>query len=332
MQVSERRSNVPSTFAEAVEDARQSTFRSRSTRVLRGKEVVDGAAEVPRELPRIRKSYGRIALARNITHVAACGESPPGRDRHGLSLVLHWFAWRWARPATTGPNRRCGWRPRTCRGGRGASVLRATEPDSGGGRLRCVRRDVVRAVSMPRMGQTDGKARGESSSRRCARRSSATMGRPSLAPGRYFRLLLLGYFEGPGLGAGDRLAGGRFAESAGLSAPGAAGGPARPFDDLADAPAVERGDAPGGLHLGAAAARRRRAGAGQDGGHRRDDAGSQCGLAQHRAPRHGRGLHGVPGATGGSVGHRDADPRRVGAVRPVPQAEEDLERRLDPSA
>ena len=160
----------------------------------------------------------------------------------------------------------------------------------------------------------------------------ATMGRPSLAPGRYFRLLLLGYFEGLDSERADRLAGGRFAESAGLSAPGAAGGPARPFDDLADAPAVERGDAPGGLHLGAAAARRRRAGAGQDGGHRRDDAGSQCGLAQHRAPRHGRGLHGVPGATGGSVGHRDADPRRVGAVRPVPQAEEDLERRLDPSA
>ena len=36
IQVSERRSNVASTFAEAVENARQSTFRSRSTRCLEG--------------------------------------------------------------------------------------------------------------------------------------------------------------------------------------------------------------------------------------------------------------------------------------------------------
>ena len=30
----------------------------------------------------------------------------------------------------------------------------------------------------------------------CAQFYAATVGRPSLAPGRYFRLLLLGYFEG----------------------------------------------------------------------------------------------------------------------------------------
>ena len=30
----------------------------------------------------------------------------------------------------------------------------------------------------------------------CAKFYAATQGRPSLAPGRYFRLLLLGYFEG----------------------------------------------------------------------------------------------------------------------------------------
>jgi transposase len=30
----------------------------------------------------------------------------------------------------------------------------------------------------------------------CARFSAPTMGRPSLAPGRYFRLLVVGYFEG----------------------------------------------------------------------------------------------------------------------------------------
>ena len=32
--------------------------------------------------------------------------------------------------------------------------------------------------------------------RLCARFYAETMGRPSLAPGRYFRLLLIGYFEG----------------------------------------------------------------------------------------------------------------------------------------
>ena len=31
---------------------------------------------------------------------------------------------------------------------------------------------------------------------RCARFYADKMGRPSLAPGRYFRLLLIGYFEG----------------------------------------------------------------------------------------------------------------------------------------
>src|SRR6202451_4701279 len=31
---------------------------------------------------------------------------------------------------------------------------------------------------------------------RCARFYAPVMGRPSLAPGRYFRLLLVGYFEG----------------------------------------------------------------------------------------------------------------------------------------
>ena len=63
----------------------------------------------------------------------------------------------------------------------------------------------------------------------------ARMGRPSLAPGRYFRLLLVRYFEGPGLGAGDRLAGCAFAEPVILSAYGAAGVATRPLDDLANA-------------------------------------------------------------------------------------------------
>ena len=70
---------------------------------------------------------------------------------------------------------------------------------------------------------------------------SARMGRPSLAPGRYFRLLLVGYFEG--LDSERAIAWrGRFVESAVVPASGAAGGAARPLDDLADAAVAERRD------------------------------------------------------------------------------------------
>ena len=86
----------------------------------------------------------------------------------------------------------------------------------------------------------------------CAR-FYTTMGRPSLAPGRYFRLLLLGYFEGLDSETGDRVAGGRFAEPACVSALGSACGASGPFDDLADAAAVSGRDASGGVHLGVAA-------------------------------------------------------------------------------
>ena len=70
----------------------------------------------------------------------------------------------------------------------------------------------------------------------------ARMGRPSLAPGRYFRLLLVGYFEGLDSERGDCVACGRFVESAVVPASGAAGGAARPLDDLADAAVAERRD------------------------------------------------------------------------------------------
>ena len=46
----------------------------------------------------------------------------------------------------------------------------------------------------------------------CAKFYTDGVGRPSVAPGRYFRLLLLGYFEGLGLGARDRVARRRLAE------------------------------------------------------------------------------------------------------------------------
>ena len=68
----------------------------------------------------------------------------------------------------------------------------------------------------------------------CAPFYAPVLGRPSLAPGRYFRLLLLGYFEGPGLGAGDRVARGGLVECAQLFGSGAARPGARSLDDLAE--------------------------------------------------------------------------------------------------
>ena len=132
------------------------------------------------------------------------------------------------------------------------------------------------------------------------------VGRPSLAPGRYFRLLLVGYFDGLD---SERAIAWRAADSLSL----------RQFLDvsLEEAPpdhstvsrtrrrvAVE-------THLGVAAPGRRGAGPGQDGRHRRNDAGSQCGASQHRALEYGRRLRDVPGPTGGGLGHRHADARRT---------------------
>ena len=65
------------------------------------------------------------------------------------------------------------------------------------------------------------------------------MGRPSLAPGRYFRLLLVGYFEGLD---SERAIAWRTADSLSLrsfSASGAAGVATRPLDDLTDTATAE---------------------------------------------------------------------------------------------
>src|SRR5690349_6062891 len=58
-------------------------------------------------------------------------------------------------------------------------------------------------------------------------------GRPGLPPGRYFRLLLIGYFEG--LDAERAMARCRFVGVARVSRAGVARGAARSFDDLAQA-------------------------------------------------------------------------------------------------
>ena len=157
-----------------------------------------------------------------------------------------------------------------------------------------------------------------------------TMGRPSLTPGMYFRLLLVGYFEGidseRGIAwrAADSLAIRQFLHLAlDEAAPDHSTiSRTRRLIDLETHRAVftwiQQRLAEAGLLTG------------QDGGHRCDDARGQCGDAQHRAAGYGRRLSGVPDAPREGVGHRDADARRLGATGPEAQ-EEDLEQRLDES-
>ena len=86
----------------------------------------------------------------------------------------------------------------------------------------------------------------------CQRFYADEIGRPSLAPGRYFRLLLIGYFEGLDAERGSR--GGqqiplRCGSFSGCAARGAAG----PFDDFADASLDRSRNARSRLHVGPAA-------------------------------------------------------------------------------
>ncbi len=94
--------------------------------------------------------------------------------------------------------------------GRRPPVLRAFEPDPRRGRLRCFRREAVRSVL-----RADGAT------------ESGSGPLLSAALGRLLR--------GPGLGAGDPVAGCGFAGPTILSASGAAGVATRPLDDLANA-------------------------------------------------------------------------------------------------
>lgn len=107
----------------------------------------------------------------------------------------------------------------------------------------------------------------------CERFYAETMGRPSLAPGRYFRLLLIGYFEGI---EGERGIAWRAADSPALRqflelerSPGGS------LDDLSYAAADRCGNPSSGIRLGAGVAGREGVAEGQDGGHRCHQAGSE---------------------------------------------------------
>ena len=153
----------------------------------------------------------------------------------------------------------------------------------------------------------------------CRQFYAPVMGRPSLPPGRYFRLLLLGYFEGLD---SERGIAWRAADSLAV----------RRFVGLGlDAAAPDHSTISRTRRLIAVETHRavftwvqerlvdRRPAEGADRRHRRDDAGGQRRDAQHRATRHRRALPGVPDATRRGLGHQDADPRDPGAPRPAPE-------------
>ena len=153
----------------------------------------------------------------------------------------------------------------------------------------------------------------------CAAFYADRLGRPKSASGSVFPDAVHRLFRGSVVGAGDCVAGGRFAESAVVPGSGVDRGGAGPLDAVAHAAADRRGDPRGGVHVGSGAAVRSGSGSGEDGRHRCDDAGSERGDAEHRAAGHGRIPRSVHSAVGGSVRCGDPDAGGSGSVRPGPR-------------
>ena len=142
----------------------------------------------------------------------------------------------------------------------------------------------------------------------CARFYAAKTGRPGLAPGRYFRLLLIGYFEGLD---SERAIAWRAADSLGLRTFLRLALPASPPDHSTISRtrrlfSVEAHQAVFGWVL----ERLAESGlvSGKTLGIDATTAGGECGDAEHRASGHGRGLHGVPDPSWRR--HRASRPRR----------------------
>ena len=163
-----------------------------------------------------------------------------------------------------------------------------------------------------------------------ARSTPTVMGRPSLPPGQYFRLLLVGYFEGidseRGIAwrAADSLAVRSFVRLAlHEAAPDHSTiSRTRRLIDVETHRAVFTWVQQRLVEVGLAQ--------GQDRRDRRDHAGSQRRDAQHRAAGHGGDLSGVSDAARAGLGHRDADARGLGAAGSEAE-EEDVEQGLDES-
>ena len=118
---------------------------------------------------------------------------------------------------------------------------------------------------------------------------SEMMGWPSIAPGAYFRMLLIGSFEGID---SERGIGWRCADSLSLRSPGVRtdGGHTGSLDSVTNAAADRYRDARANLYVDAAGACESWIGRWQDDRSGCDDTGSECRHAIHRSAGHGRKL------------------------------------------
>src|SRR4051812_17959450 len=136
---------------------------------------------------------------------------------------------------------------------------------------------------------------------------AARQGRPSLPPGRYFRMHLVGYFEGI---ESERGLEWRCADSLSLRELLRLGTTERVPDHSWLSKTRSRLPLEvheGRVRLGARAPGRARAGQGRSDRGRRLDHGGQRRPARHRAPRQRRDLSDDAGALGGGERDRDAD-------------------------
>src|SRR5437764_3701508 len=145
------------------------------------------------------------------------------------------------------------------------------------------------------------------------------MGAPSVPPGRYFRVHMVGYFEGICSERGIALALFGFDVAARFSAAGEPGEGSRSLVVVEDARAAPARDPRDGLRLGVEAGGRARSGQGQADWHRRVDDGGQCRAAHDRAPGRWPDLSRNADADSQGERHRDAKCGRSRPYRPHPQ-------------
>src|SRR3954466_8521185 len=127
----------------------------------------------------------------------------------------------------------------------------------------------------------------------CAQFYAENNGRRSLPPGTYFRLLLIGYFEGIDSERGIAWRGRRFVGLASVSAHRSGRGHARSLHDFENPQADRCGNTPQGVPVGTGSIGGSGPAERQDCGRGRDDTGSQCGYAVDRAAGQRSQLRGV---------------------------------------
>ena len=155
----------------------------------------------------------------------------------------------------------------------------------------------------------------------CAEFYAERMGRPSLAPGRYFRLFAAGVLRGTGLGAGHRLACSGLPERSSFPGLGLDRVVAGSFDDLSHSAPYRPEDSRPAVLVGSWPSGGLGSGVGEHGERGCDNSRGDRRAAEQRASRHRRGLRGVRAGPDGGFRRAHAD---KGECRPLrPQAEEE---------